>query len=154
LGALAARILGGDDNAAIGLAAEHAGIAIATTGLLRSFARHASRQQLHIPAEVLDRHGARVEHIFAGRATTELREALADLRGEARRHVEVFEAMLPQLPAASVPAFLPAALVPGYLSAMDRPGYDPFRSAVEIPQWRRQWTLWRAARRYSRAMRG
>ena len=51
---------------------------------------------------------------------------------------------------AAMPAFLPVALVPGYLAAMERPGYDPFKTAVEVPQWRRQWVLWRAARRYSR----
>ena len=53
-----------------------------------------------------------------------------------------------------MPAFLPPALVPRYLAVMDRADYDPFRTAVEIPQWRRQWTLWRAARRYARTMRG
>jgi phytoene synthase len=53
-----------------------------------------------------------------------------------------------------MPAFLPAALVPGYLAAMERHDYDPFRTAVEVAQWRRQWTLWRAARRYGRAMTG
>ena len=53
-----------------------------------------------------------------------------------------------------MPAFLPVALVPGYLAAMERPGYDPFKTAVDVPQWRRQWALWRAARRYSRLMRG
>ena len=55
---------------------------------------------------------------------------------------------------AAMPAFLTVALVPRYLCAMDRADYDPFRSAVEVPQWRRQWTLWRAARRYGRMMRG
>ena len=49
---------------------------------------------------------------------------------------------------------LPVALVPGYLRLMERPDYDPFRTAVEIPQWRRQWTLWRAARQYSRTALG
>jgi phytoene synthase len=32
---------------------------------------------------------------------------------------------------------------------MERPDYQPF-VPFEIPQWRRQWTLWRAARRPSR----
>ena len=56
-------------------------------------------------------------------------------------------------PAEEVWDRLPVALVPGYLSVMERPGYDPFRSAVEVSQWRRQWVLWRAARRWSRVMR-
>ena len=53
-----------------------------------------------------------------------------------------------------MPAFLPVALVPGYLAVMERPDYDPFKAVVDVPQWRRQWVLWRAARRYSRLMRG
>jgi phytoene synthase len=31
-----------------------------------------------------------------------------------------------------------------YLGLMERTGYEPFRDAVELPQWRRQWALWRA----------
>jgi phytoene synthase len=58
------------------------------------------------------------------------------------------------LPVALAPAFLPVALVPGYLAAMESSGYDPFKSIVDVPQWRRQWVLWRSARRFTRAMRG
>jgi 15-cis-phytoene synthase len=35
------------------------------------------------------------------------------------------------------------------LDRMERRGYDPFK-IVEISQWRRQWALWRAARRPAR----
>ena len=146
----AARICGADAEEA----AAHAGLAWSITELLRGFARYASRRQLFAPEDMLARHGARVDDIFAGRSTPELHKALADLRSEARRHFGNFEAMLPALPAAAMPALLPVALVPGYLSAMERPGYDPFKTAVEVPQWRRQWALWRAARRYAGVMRG
>lgn len=150
---LAARIVTDNDDGALAHAAEHAGIAWSITRVLRSFARDASRRQIYVPADLLDRHGVRPEHIMAGQTTTELRAALAELREGARRHVEQFGRLLSQLPAVSAPAFLPVALVPGYLSVMSGPGYDPFKSAVDVPQWRRQWTLWRAARRYARAMR-
>lgn len=150
---VAARIVVGNNNGAP-LAAEHAGFAYALTGLLRSFARHAARRQIFVPAELLDRHGVRIEHILAGQTTTELRQVLADVRAQVRHHMAAFERLLPQLPAAAIPVFLPLALVPGYLSVMDRLGYDPFKSAVEVPQWRRQWALWRTARRWARTMRG
>lgn len=135
-------------------AAGHAGLASRIAEMLRGFARHASRRQLFVPEEILGRHGARAEDIFAGRSTSELLQALADLRSEARRHLAAFEAQLARVPAAAMPVFLPVALVPGYLAAMERPGYDPFKTAVDVPQWRRQWVLWRAARRYGRLMRG
>jgi len=151
---LAARIIVDNDDGALALAAEHAGIACAITSILRSFARHASRRQIYVPLEPLERHGVRIEDVYAGRASPQLHAALAALRNEAWRHFAAFESALPQLPSDAMPAFLPAALVPGYLAIMERPGYDAVRSAVEVPQWRRQWALWRAARRYARAMRG
>jgi len=40
---------------------------------------------------------------------------------------------------------LPVALVPLYLRALRRGEREPFRP-VEVPQWRRQWVLWRTAR--------
>jgi 15-cis-phytoene synthase len=138
---LAARIL----EAPAQDAAERAGLAYGITTLLRSFALHASRRQLFVPTEMLGE--VTPEEIFAGRSAPPLLDALALLRGRAREHVAAFER--PELPAAAIPALLPGALVPGYLAVMERPDYDPFRTAVELPQWRRQWTLWRAARRYA-----
>ncbi len=135
-------------------AAEHGGLAWCLTEVLRCFARHASRRQLYVPADVLERHGARVDDVMAGTTTPALLAALAELRGEARRRLAAFERALAQTPAAAMPALLPVALVPGYLAVMERRGYDPFRTAAEVPQWRRQWTLWRAARRYAGAMGG
>ena len=133
-------------------ASERAGIAYGITGLLRSFALNASRRQLFVPIEILDDIAA-PGHIFAGHSSSGLVAALGILRKRARESLGAFEARLSQLPVAAMPAFLPVALVPGYLSAMEQPGYDPFKTPVEVSQWRRQWTLWRAARRYSRAMR-
>ena len=62
--------------------------------------------------------------------------------------------MLVRLPVGLAPAFLPVAVIPGYLEAMERSGYEPFKFIVDVPQWRRQWALWRAARRFTRTMRG
>jgi len=30
---------------------------------------------------------------------------------------------------------------------MEEADYDPFKTPVEVPQWRRQWWFWRASRR-------
>ena len=133
-------------HAGLGDAAGPAGIAYATTGLLRAFARHASRGQLYLPADVLARHGVTTSDVFAGRVTEPLRAALAELRAFARGNLAAFAARRRELPAAVVPVFLPVALVPAYLARMERRDYDPFTTPVEVPQWRRQWLLWRAAR--------
>src|SRR2546423_8636875 len=46
---LAARVVTGNDDGPLALAAEHAGIARAITIELRSFPRHASRHQIYVP---------------------------------------------------------------------------------------------------------
>jgi len=142
---LAAHVL--EPDHAVGEFADPAGIAYATTGLLRAFALHSSRGQVYLPADVLARHGADVSDILAGRVTDALRAALAALRGFAREHLDMFQARRRALPPATAPALLPVALVPAYLKRMERRDYDPFKTPIEVPQWRRQWILWRAARR-------
>jgi phytoene synthase len=143
---LAAHVLDAE-HADVTELARPAGLAYATTGLLRAIALHASRGQLYLPADVLDRHGAQPSDILAGRTTPALRAALAELRGFARANLDAFTARGAALPATIAPAFLPVALVPLYLDRMERRDYDPFATPVEVAQWRRQWTLWRAARR-------
>ena len=145
---LAAQICGGYAEQA----SARAGMAYGITALLRSFALHASRRQLFVPVEALDRNTTPGQ-VFAGQSSPGLVNALGILRHRARESLAAFEALLPQLPAATMPAFLPVALVPRYVLAMERPGYEPFRTAVEVPQWRRQWVLWRSARKYSRLTR-
>ena len=142
---LAARVF--DPDHAVGELAGPAGIAYATTGLLRAVALHASRGQIYLPADLLARHGVEVSSILAGRTTAALRAALAELRGFARTQLDLFAARRGSLPPATAPAFLPVALAPAYLTRMERGDYDPFKTSVDVPQWRRQWILWRAARR-------
>jgi phytoene synthase len=147
--AIASRRL--DDGAAAGCetAARPAGLAYAYTGLLRSFGLHASRGQLYVPLEVLLRHQSGQEDVFAGRATPELADALAELRLRARAHLDDATAAVAALSPAAQIAFLPLALVRPALDRMDTADHDVFRPA-EIPQWRRQWSLWRAAKRIAR----
>jgi phytoene synthase len=53
---------------------------------------------------------------------------------------------LSAVPADVLPALLPVVLARPALGRMERRSYQPFAPS-ELPQWRRQWTLWRAARR-------
>jgi 15-cis-phytoene synthase len=75
---------------------------------------------------------------------------LAEMRLRARRHLEQCNARLPAVTSQLAPALLRLWLVRPLLDRMERGNYHPFKS-VDIPQWRRQWTLWRAARRIGRA---
>jgi 15-cis-phytoene synthase len=145
---LAMLILDGE-AAAPGLAvSSHAGITYGLIGLMRALPWHAAQGTLFVPAEIFKAHGVEADEVAARRAPLALLSALADLRALVRRHLDIFDARLPSLPEKSKPAFLPLSLCQPYLQLMGKQGYDPFRTIVELPQWRRQWILWRAARRW------
>ena len=145
--ALVAQILGGADIAAVEQAAEPAGIASTITAVLRAFPTHAVRHQLYIPIELLSRFGAQPQDIFAGRSTRGLNETFAELRSVARQRLRALQQSMTGLPNAALPAFLPMALVRPALDRLER--CDAFAPA-EISPWRRQWLIWRAARRPAR----
>jgi phytoene synthase len=95
---------------------------------------------------MLARHGADRLDVKGGPATAPLRAALAELRLRARHHLGAAQQLLATAAPAVVPALLPVALAGPTLARMERRGYDPFVS-VAIAPWRRQWLIWRAARR-------
>ena len=150
--ALAAQILNGDGASDIDALSHHAGLAHAIAGLLKAFPFHAARGQLFVPLELLERHGADREDVRIGRATPQLRSALADLRDSARRHLRQAQDMARTVSPDPMPALLPVALAGATLARMERGDYYPI-VPVEIAPWRRQWLIWRAARRPSRIFR-
>jgi 15-cis-phytoene synthase len=137
---LAAQALAGTDET---LAAEPAGTAYAVVGLLRAFPFHAARHRFYLPIDVLRRHGVETGELFAGRSSTALNAALAELRTLARDRLAAARGRMYEVSADALPAFLPVALVRPVLDRLDRS--DAF-SPSEIPPWRRQWLIWRAAR--------
>jgi len=141
--AIAARILSGEEESATDLA----GIAYASVYLLRALPLHAARRQLYVPAEVLKRHNVQTEDLFAARTSQGLDAALADLRNLVRNQLAAVSERIPKLANAALPAFLPIALVRPSLDRLERS--DAFAPA-EIPPWRRQWLIWRAARNPAR----
>jgi 15-cis-phytoene synthase len=147
--ALAAQVLlrGGEPD--IGALCHHAGVAYAIAGLLKAFPVHAARGQLFLPLEVLQRHGASRQDVAGGQATPQLHAALTELRQRARNHLREAQKLLAAAPPAVLPALLPVALAAPTLARMERRDYDPF-VPVELAPWRRQWLIWRAARRPSR----
>ncbi|MCC6779245.1 MAG: squalene/phytoene synthase family protein [Hyphomicrobiales bacterium] len=121
--------------------AAHAGRAHAFTGLLNAV--HAA--PAFVPHDLMDRHGVGRDDLL--HATAHARAALAELHAEARRHLTL-AGTLP-LPSLVLPALLPLALTGPVLVRMEHADYDP-RRPVDIAAWRRQWLIWRAARRPQR----
>lgn len=145
---LAALTVGGEESAVRREVSSSAGFAYGLTGLMRALPWLRAQGALFVPFELLQAHGVEPGEFAAGRASPAVRAALADLRTLARRHFDQFTAGLDSLPGKCKPAFLPLCLCEPYLQLMERRGYDPFKTIVELPQWRRQWIIWRAARRW------
>jgi phytoene synthase len=127
-------------------AAGHAGVAYAATGLLRALPIASARGQVYLPMDVLKRHGVSRDDMVARRDGPPLRAALGEMRELVRTHLR--KALSANRPGRAAAVFLPLALVPLALKRMERADYRPFETAVETPQWRRQWALWRAGRKY------
>lgn len=149
---LGSLILNDGEDAGTATAAGHAGVAYALVGLMRALPWHAARRQMYLPADLLARHGVDPESVFRGEVTPELRAALAELRTHARHHLDRLRSVISLVPAHVAPAFLPLSLVEPFLLRMEKPDLDPLKTPVEISQWRRQWILWRAARKSGAAL--
>jgi len=126
---------------------DHGGIAYAITGLLRAMPFHAARGQIFLAGDILERNGVRREDMLGGQETPAVTAALADFRALARRHLDEAGSCIRDICRQAVPAVLPIALVRPYLNHMERSCYRPFAEHCVVPQWRRQWILWSAARR-------
>jgi len=127
-------------------AAGHAGMAYALVGLLRALPWTSARGQLYLPADLLARHDVSRDDVVGRRDTPGLRAALAEIRALTRSHLDAMQAGLSALAPKARAALLPAALCAPYLGRMEARDYKPFETRVDLPQWRRQWSLWRAAR--------
>ena len=135
---LAVRVLGGGPG--LDAAADDAGIALGLADLLGDVGDRADL----LPEAVLIRHGARRADVTALSATPAVRAALAELRGEAWEHLANLRRRRREFGGAG-PAFLGAAIVALRLDRSERAA-DPLAPLPEVPAWRRQWRLWRAAR--------
>jgi phytoene synthase len=141
---LGAQILCGLDLPAV---AEPAGIAWTIVALVRAFALHAARRQIYLPLEVLERHQVHTRDIYAGRSSSGLKAAFAELREIAGLHLDSVRQHLRVLPSNALPAFLVLALTRPSLDRLLR--CDPFAPA-DLAPWRRQWLIWRAAQNPAR----
>lgn len=127
-------------------AVEAAGRAYAITGLLRGLPWQVMKGQLFIPLDVLAKFQLPPEHVLAHRNSPALGLVLNALRAKARRYLGDMNAGLGDA-AAAAGACLPAFLCEPYLKQMEKLALDPFETPIELPKWRRQLILWRAARR-------
>jgi phytoene synthase len=143
---LALEILGGAagrEPAAIE-AGRKLGIAWALIGLLRAMPHHAHQRQLHLPAELLVRHGVRAEDLLELRKPAGLQAVVREIAGEAERQLEAARRAARELPRSLLPALLPGTLAALYLRRLERSGFDPYAQGVQDAPPGRIWRLtWR-----------
>jgi len=125
--------------------ARHAGLAQGIAQVMAALPLDASRRQLFVPLQLLERHGSGMEEVFAGKQTPKLRAALDQLVDDARAHLETALTLLSDMPPQVPPLFLPLAMVNHDLGRMSRADSDPF-APRQASRLRTLWTLWRASR--------
>jgi phytoene synthase len=125
--------------------ARHAGLAQGIAQVMTALPLDASRRQLFVPLQLLERHGLGIEELFATKPTPKLRAVLDQLNREAQEHLRTALELLTNAPPEVRPAFLPLALVRRELMRMSRPDNDLFAPHV-TSRLRTLWTLWRASR--------
>jgi phytoene synthase len=138
--ALAAQILAAVEADAI---CAPAGVAYAITDLLRALPLRIARRQFYLPTTLLAEYGVDLHDLSAGQPPPGLGVALGELRAFARRNLISVRELMAQFPPPAIPALLPLAIVGPLLDRLEKS--PPFQPA-EIPLWRRQWLIWRAAR--------
>ena len=121
LSALAALILGGDDEATQD-AARHVGQAWGLVGLLRAHAYTITVRRLYLPVKEkrLD-----IEEILAGEAPTGLIELTQQIASMAADHLAAARKLRGRVSRAALPALLPAKLADSYLAKLKSVRFDP-----------------------------
>lgn len=125
--------------------ARHAGLAQGIAQVIATLPLDAARRQLFVPQQVLEQCGSRIEEVFAGKQTPNIRAAVDQLIGETRNHAATAFELLAHVPPQVRPVFLSLALVRRDIERMSRVDADPFMPQAPS-RFRTLWTLWRASR--------
>jgi phytoene synthase len=96
---------------------------------------------------VLAAAGAHREDVLAARATPALAASIHAMIDHVERHMAETRARIGTIAPSAAPALLPLAVVRLFVPKLRRAAADPFRTGTEVAQWRRQWAMWRQARR-------
>ena len=124
-----------------------AGMALALTRLLKELPFKAGSAPTLIPTDVAARHDVSVEDFDAGRVSPGVLAACTELRGLARDELAEAERRLRSSSPAILPAFIPLAPLWLDLDRLDRNADRPFDDLSEVSPLRRQWAIWRSARK-------
>jgi phytoene synthase len=128
-------------------AAGHAGVALATARVLKALVKESRRGQVYIPASMLEAVGSSPTEFINPESDPEKRSAaISVFAGYGQEHLKKARAAFH---AADLPIwpFLHIGLLPATLSAASKLGAGIFDKPFGPGPFRRQWTLWRVARK-------
>ncbi len=145
---LASRIASGGADLDAAEAHAPAGLALALARMLAHLPYEAGGEPLLFPVDALARHGVAPADLDARRASPGMVAACADLRVLARDRLLEAERRLETSPPSILPAFVPLGALRLELDRMERHGARPFDPPAEPSAFRRQWAIWRWARRF------
>lgn len=128
-------------------ASGHAGVAQAVAGHLMLMPISQGRGQVFVPGDILAATGLDRDRFLAGRDMTAITVAVRTFADLGREHLGKARQALADIPAQLHPAYLPLALVEPVLELAQQKGAACLETSIQPSQWRRQWRLWRAARR-------
>ena len=134
-------------SASTATASGHAGVAQAVAGHLMLLPISQARGQVFIPADLLLATGLDRDGLVSGSNPERVANAVRAFAGFGREHLEKARTALGDLPATVAPAYLPVALATAVFDRAEKEGAGCLERSVRMPQWRRQYQLWRAQRR-------
>jgi 15-cis-phytoene synthase len=143
---LAAMILAGRQAPELAGVSGFAGVAMGIAGILRMLPFARAHGQCFIPKEILERHGVSPAHLIAARNPEAIATVLEELRAHAAMRLAEAGAEAAKITPEAFPAYLPASLTGLYLARLAKLGARSLGEIAEVPQWRRQWVLYRNAR--------
>ncbi len=124
-----------------------AGLALALIRMLSALPFAAGSAPTLFPVDVAARHGASVQDLDARRASAGVVGACAEIRALAREKLAEAESRLAASPRKILPAFVPLGAIKLDLDRLERNAPRPFEPLREVSPLRRQWAIWRWARR-------
>jgi 15-cis-phytoene synthase len=145
---LASRIASGGQDLDPTDAHAPAGMALALTRVLRELPFKAGSAPTLLLTDVADRQGVSAADFDARRASPGVIAACAELRSLARDELTEAERRLKSSGSTILPAFIPLAPLRLDLDRLDRNADRPFDDVGEVSPLRRQWAIWRWARRF------
>jgi phytoene synthase len=144
---LSAIVLAGGTDPKSAEAAGYAGVAETIVAVLRALAADPRRAAKYVPDDLLAEHRVARPQIAARERTPDVVRLFGKLRMVAQVQLREAMAAAGRLPRGLAPAFLPLAVTTARLERMEQGAGDPF-AVADLPAWRRQWIMWRAARQW------